>query len=60
MPAAHGEELVPTTIWHLAEGGAHAAFRAVTERTRLPRGVGLPGRVWQSGEPEWLEETARA
>ncbi len=56
MPAAHGEELVPTTIWHLAEGGAHAAFRAVTERTRLPRGVGLPGRVWQSGEPEWLED----
>ena len=56
MPAAHGEELVPTTIWHLAEDGAHAAFRAVTERTRLPRGVGLPGRVWQSGEPEWLED----
>ena len=56
MPAAHGEELVPTTIWHLAEDGAHAAFRAVTERTRLPRGVGLPGRVWRSGEPEWLED----
>ncbi len=56
VPAAHGEELVPTTIWHLAEDGAHAAFRAVTERTRLPRGVGLPGRVWQSGEPEWLED----
>jgi two-component system, sensor histidine kinase PdtaS len=56
MPSADREELIPTTIWHLAEDGAHAAFRAVTERTCLPRGVGLPGRVWQSGEPEWIED----
>jgi PAS domain S-box-containing protein len=29
-------------------------FRALTERIRFGRGEGLPGRVWDSGEPAWV------
>ena len=30
------------------------AFEAVTKATTFSRGVGLPGRVWQTGEPAWI------
>jgi PAS domain S-box-containing protein len=29
-------------------------FASLTERTVLARGVGLPGRVWATGEPAWI------
>ncbi len=43
---------------HLWEGdfaGSHALIEA-TSRAKLSAGVGLPGRVWASRRPEWLEE----
>ncbi|MAT68559.1 MAG: hybrid sensor histidine kinase/response regulator [Planctomycetaceae bacterium] len=48
--------LEPTTIWYLEEKETqpYQAFREVTERTAFRRGVGLPGRIWQSGEPAWI------
>ena len=33
-----------------------AQFEAASRRTTLPRGVGLPGRVWASGEPAWVPD----
>ena len=38
--------------WH-AEGGA-SEFEALSERTTLSPGEGLPGRVLESGEPAWI------
>jgi PAS domain S-box-containing protein len=38
--------------WH-AEGGA-SEFEALSERTILSPGEGLPGRVLVSGEPAWI------
>jgi PAS domain S-box-containing protein len=53
-PGDDGSELVPTTIWFLRDDAAHAVFREVTERTSFKKGVGLPGRIWESSEPAWI------
>jgi DNA-binding CsgD family transcriptional regulator len=34
-------------------------FEAQTRRLRLAPGEGLPGRVWQSGEPAWIPDVIR-
>src|SRR6266403_1746323 len=31
-------------------------FRAASEQSRFPPGVGLPGRVWQSKMPIWIQD----
>jgi PAS domain-containing protein len=31
-------------------------FRAESEKHEFPRGVGLPGRVWQAKAPAWIED----
>src|SRR5687768_9151352 len=36
------------------------AFRRVSERLTFARGVGLPGSVWQSGEPTWIDDLGTA
>lgn len=55
VPDETGCELVTTGIWHLDDAVRFARFRKVTEHTRFARGIGLPGRVWASGAPEWFE-----
>ena len=37
---------------------ADARFILVSRETRFPRGIGLPGRVWQSGKAAWIENVA--
>jgi PAS domain S-box-containing protein len=39
--------------------GAFPEFAAITRRTAFPRGVGLPGRVWSSGKPAWIDDVVR-
>ncbi len=48
--------LFPTTIWHLADANRFEIFREVTERTKFKIGVGLPGRILESGEPAWIAD----
>ena len=31
-------------------------FEAMTRQSKFPPGVGLPGRVWSSGRPEWIAD----
>jgi PAS domain S-box-containing protein len=38
-----------------AASRAGEAFEAASRGLALPRGVGLPGRVWKDGEPAWME-----
>ncbi|MFQ5923637.1 MAG: PAS domain S-box protein, partial [Anaerolineales bacterium] len=33
-----------------------AQFEAITEETAFAPGVGLPGRVWVTGEPAWISD----
>lgn len=49
-------ELVPTGLWCLEDDERLAVFRRATESGRLPRGVGLPGRVLISGRTEWMSD----
>jgi PAS domain S-box-containing protein len=41
--------------WHLPTVTV-PEFDAISRRTALARGVGLPGRVWASGEPAWIPD----
>ena len=51
--------LEPTGIWHIEEGDHFDEFRRVTERMSFEHGVGLPGRVLESCEPEWIVNVDR-
>jgi signal transduction histidine kinase/ActR/RegA family two-component response regulator len=41
--------------WHHSSR-AFTGFEAVTRGRTFARGVGLPGRVWASGEPVWIPD----
>jgi PAS domain S-box-containing protein len=41
--------------WHLPAVTV-TQFEAASRRTAFTRGVGLPGRVWASGEPAWVPD----
>ena len=45
-------------FWHSSEVRA-AEFAVLTRERSFAPGVGLPGRVWASGEPAWISELAR-
>ncbi|MBI4608479.1 MAG: ammonium transporter [Candidatus Rokubacteria bacterium] len=51
--------LVPTGLWHLDQPDRFETFRRVTESTRFPPGIGLPGRVLRSGKPAWIIDVTR-
>ena len=44
-----------TNVWHRDGAGADAFERASRDATFEP-GVGLPGRVWESGRPAWIRD----
>jgi diguanylate cyclase (GGDEF)-like protein len=45
-------------LWH-RPGVDVAAFAAGTRERTFEPGVGLPGRVWQSGRPAWIPDVVR-
>lgn len=47
--------LKPTGIWAGSESGFEA-FRETTAKTTLAHGEGLPGHVWKTGEPRWIDD----
>jgi PAS domain S-box-containing protein len=51
----NADELVSMRIWHIDEPEVFETFREISELTRFRRGVGLPGRVLESGGPIWIE-----
>jgi PAS domain S-box-containing protein len=51
-------ELRCLVSWHRPEAALAEFERCTNERTFAP-GVGLPGRVWQGGEPAWITDVQR-
>lgn len=52
------DRLVPTDRWHLADP-SFEPFRQVTAGTAFVRGNGLPGRVLETGDPDWVTDVVR-
>ena len=51
--------MIPTEIWHVRDPGKFDVFQKVTGDTPLEIGIGLPGRVLKSGEPEWIIDVTK-
>ncbi len=51
--------LVPTEIWHVGDPGKFDVFQKITGDTPMQAGVGLPGRVLASGDPEWIIDVTK-
>ena len=45
-------------IWHQSSVEA-AEFSRVTMQSVFTRGLGLPGRVWESGDPAWIPDVVQ-
>src|SRR5262245_23695068 len=52
-------DLVPARIWHLDHPERDRRFRDITDASRFPRGVGLPGRVLATGQAAWVMDVAK-
>lgn len=45
-------------VWHIPSAKV-TEFEAITREITFPPGVGLPGRVWVSGEPAWIPDVVQ-
>lgn len=49
--------LKPTSVWYLEEGRLDfSEFVKATEKANFVPGSGLPGRIFESGRPEWIQD----
>src|SRR5437773_5402294 len=55
VPNTDGTVLELGSAWYCGDGDLKP-FRAVSEAIQFKLGVGLPGRVWESKQPAWLED----
>lgn len=53
LPDASGKALHCTAFWH-REGLSIPGFEEISRRSSFVSGVGLPGRVWSSGQAAWI------
>jgi hypothetical protein len=54
VPNKDGSVLVCDSDWFCDEGDWQE-FRVASEAIQFKPGVGLPGRVWQSKQPAWID-----
>jgi PAS domain S-box-containing protein len=57
VPCAGGNKLVCSPAWY-GRIDSLRSFRKASERITFPMGVGLPGRVWSSRQPEWVRDVS--
>ncbi|MEG4235199.1 adenylate/guanylate cyclase domain-containing protein [Microcoleus sp. Pol11C3] len=58
IPNAEGTVLQSARGWY-ASSASFEPFRSQSEQLTFPMNIGLPGRVWASKQPEWLEELTK-
>ena len=58
LPDPNGGVLRCNRAWHSSNPKLDA-FRRASEDLTFPKGVGLPGRVWQSQAHEWQQDIAQ-
>jgi ammonium transporter len=51
-------QLAPTDIWHIEDPQRFRRFRDATTGTRFGPGMGLVGRVLESGKPSWMSDVS--
>ena len=54
VPNREGTVLDLVSVWYCGDGELKP-FRTASETSHFERGVGLPGRVWESKRPAWVE-----
>ncbi|HEY2144121.1 MAG TPA: GAF domain-containing protein, partial [Candidatus Udaeobacter sp.] len=54
VPNPDGTILDFVSAWYCGDGELKP-FKAISEASHFKPGVGLPGRVWKSKQPAWLE-----
>ena len=56
IAANKSDTLASSGIWYFDQPRNFNSFRDVTEETEFKAGIGLPGRIWSSGEPVWIPD----
>ncbi|MFB8797303.1 MAG: adenylate/guanylate cyclase domain-containing protein [Microcoleus sp.] len=59
IPDKEGIVLQSSRGWY-ASNTSMASFRSESEKLTFPLNIGLPGRVWASQQPEWVEDFSLA
>ena len=49
-------QLLPSLVWYSPRPYEFSKLRAATEAASFAPGKGLPGRVWQTRNPEWIAD----
>lgn len=57
IPSSDGTVLECGSVWH-EDTKALKKFRLISEKTTFPPDTGLPGRIWLSKQPEWLQDVS--
>jgi len=55
IPAPDGKTLESSPAWYSASLNVEK-FRQLSEKFKFPPATGLPGRVWSSKQPEWIQD----
>ncbi len=58
IPSADGTVLEHSLGWY-GEQDSLEEFCRQSQNVKFPPGVGLPGRVWQTMKPEWIEDVSQ-
>lgn len=56
VPDSAGDRLRYGDAYRLNDD--HESFRTLSETTTFTPGEGLPGRVWETGRPEWIHDVS--
>jgi len=59
LPTQDRQFLQCSSVWYSREPERWEPFRQATEALQVEPGWGLPGRVWQQRQPEWIPDVSR-